>query len=159
MRTHLPSQYEIKKLKPSTQYVIKIKTSDAGESAEVRSDKMGTVSYEEERTRDNDMRNFVGEWGRPRRVRVCGGGRGVGFPFPPYLVSVPRKYHIKASGYCSERKVAGRQLFRDGLRWPSGFSRPAAPSRWRCVCSVPPPTTPNPTYPSTSPIESSMHSS
>ncbi|KAG2452767.1 hypothetical protein HYH02_002997 [Chlamydomonas schloesseri] len=53
-------EYEIKKLKPSTQYVIKIKTSDAGESAEVRSDKMGTVSYEEERTRDNDMRNFVG---------------------------------------------------------------------------------------------------
>ncbi|KAG2427769.1 hypothetical protein HXX76_012094 [Chlamydomonas incerta] len=53
-------EYEIKKLKPSTQYVIKIKTSDAGEAAEVRSDKMGTVSLEEERTRDNDMRNFVG---------------------------------------------------------------------------------------------------
>ncbi|KAG2492161.1 hypothetical protein HYH03_009652 [Edaphochlamys debaryana] len=51
-------EYEIKKLKPSTQYVIKIKTAD--DSCEVRSDKMGTVSLEEERTRDNDMRNFVG---------------------------------------------------------------------------------------------------
>ncbi|PNH07860.1 hypothetical protein TSOC_005626 [Tetrabaena socialis] len=51
-------EYEIKKLKPSTQYVIKIKTSD--DASEVRSDKMGSVSLEEERTRDNDMRNFVG---------------------------------------------------------------------------------------------------
>lgn len=63
-------EYEIKKLKPSTPYVIKVKTGDdpavgggegnGGGGSEVRSDKMGTVSAEEERTRDNDMRNFVG---------------------------------------------------------------------------------------------------
>ncbi|EFJ47792.1 hypothetical protein VOLCADRAFT_91763 [Volvox carteri f. nagariensis] len=51
-------EYEIKKLKPSTQYVVKIKTND--DSCEVRSDKMVTISREEERTRDNDMANFVG---------------------------------------------------------------------------------------------------
>ncbi|GIL65192.1 hypothetical protein Vafri_18990 [Volvox africanus] len=51
-------EYEIKKLKPSTQYVVKVKTSD--EASEVRSDKVVTISREEERNRDNDMRNFVG---------------------------------------------------------------------------------------------------
>ncbi|GIM10861.1 hypothetical protein Vretimale_14469, partial [Volvox reticuliferus] len=51
-------EYEIKKLKPSTQYVVKIKTSD--DSSEVRADKVVTISREEERNRDNDMRNFVG---------------------------------------------------------------------------------------------------
>ncbi|GLC54642.1 hypothetical protein PLESTB_000890700 [Pleodorina starrii] len=51
-------EYEIKKLKPSTQYVVKIKTSD--DSSEVRLDKLVTISREEERTRDNDMCNFKG---------------------------------------------------------------------------------------------------
>ncbi|GFR52333.1 hypothetical protein Agub_g14873 [Astrephomene gubernaculifera] len=51
-------EYEIKKLKPSTQYVVKVKTGD--DATEVRSDKMGTVSLEEERNRNNVMSNFVG---------------------------------------------------------------------------------------------------
>ncbi|GIL84740.1 hypothetical protein Vretifemale_13354 [Volvox reticuliferus] len=67
-------EYEIKKLKPSTQYVVKIKTSD--DSSEVRADKVVTISREEERNRDNDMRNFVGEW--LRLVKLVG---GVGYSY------------------------------------------------------------------------------
>lgn len=51
-------EYEIKKLKPSTQYIVKIKTGD--DAPEVKSEKMGTISLEEERTRNNDMHNFKG---------------------------------------------------------------------------------------------------
>lgn len=56
-------------LQPSTQYVIKVKTTD--DAADVRSDKFGTISVEEERTRNNDMQNFRGGKGR-------GGGQGRG---------------------------------------------------------------------------------
>ncbi|MEW5308561.1 MAG: hypothetical protein WDW38_000510 [Sanguina aurantia] len=51
-------EYEIKRLKPSSLYVVKIKASDGGVT--LRSDKMSTISLEEERTRNVDMANFAG---------------------------------------------------------------------------------------------------
>lgn len=49
---------QIKRLKPSSLYVVKIKASDGGVT--LRSDKMSTISLEEERTRNVDMANFAG---------------------------------------------------------------------------------------------------
>ncbi len=42
----------------SLQYIVKVKTGD--DAPEVKSEKMGTISLEEERTRNNDMQNFKG---------------------------------------------------------------------------------------------------
>lgn len=46
-------------LQPNTQYLIKVKTSD--DRVHARSDKIATISADEERTRDSDMTNFGGE--------------------------------------------------------------------------------------------------
>lgn len=49
----------MKRLKPSSLYVVKIKASDGGVT--LRSEKLSTISLEEERTRNVDMANFAGE--------------------------------------------------------------------------------------------------
>ncbi|GFH10685.1 uncharacterized protein HaLaN_06044, partial [Haematococcus lacustris] len=61
-----PTEYyelEIKKLKPSTAYVVKIKSEGPGEGGEglaVRSERLLTLSVEEERNRDIEMAAFAG---------------------------------------------------------------------------------------------------
>ncbi|KAL6758711.1 hypothetical protein V8C86DRAFT_2589425, partial [Haematococcus lacustris] len=63
-----PTEYyelEIKKLKPSTAYVVKIKSEGPGEGGEglaVRSERLLTLSVEEERNRDIEMAAFAGQW-------------------------------------------------------------------------------------------------
>uniref|UniRef100_A0A7S0RT32 Fibronectin type-III domain-containing protein n=1 Tax=Chlamydomonas leiostraca TaxID=1034604 RepID=A0A7S0RT32_9CHLO len=51
-------ELELRKLRPSTQYVIKVRSEDGRWG--VRSDRLSTLSVEEERARDTEMSNFVG---------------------------------------------------------------------------------------------------